>query len=58
LFFWKLFSSAKQIQENPKKCLKALKIHRKSRKIPKDRLRHEQSNKVFGVHEKDFRAPK
>jgi hypothetical protein len=31
-FFPKLFSSAKQIQEKPRKCLKARKILRKSQK--------------------------
>jgi hypothetical protein len=29
-FFWKIISSAKQIQEKPRKCLKAQKIPRKS----------------------------
>jgi hypothetical protein len=33
LFFLKLFSSAKQIQEKPRKCLKARKIPRKFEKF-------------------------
>jgi hypothetical protein len=32
-FFPKLFSSAKQIQEKPRKCLKAREILRKSQKF-------------------------
>jgi hypothetical protein len=32
------------------------KNNKNSRKIPRDRLRHEQSKKTFGAHEKDFRA--
>jgi hypothetical protein len=41
-----MFSNHEKCSEN----------YKNSRKIPRDRLNHEHPNKVFGAHEKDFRA--
>jgi hypothetical protein len=43
-----------EILENVLRHKKYSKNCRSSRKIPGDALGHEQSNKIFGVHEKRF----
>jgi hypothetical protein len=58
--FFEIISSAKQIQEKRRKCLKARKIPKKIPKIPEKcpeiDWNMNSPNQVFGAHEKDFRA--
>jgi hypothetical protein len=59
LFFSEFIFNAKTIPKNLEIVLEVRKILKTSkifRKIPKDRLRHEQSKKLFGAREKDFKA--
>jgi hypothetical protein len=58
--FLKLLFNAKTIPENPRKCFKAQKNTQKITKIPEKfpKIGWSMNNpsKVFGAHEKDFKA--
>jgi hypothetical protein len=60
LFFSEFIFNAKQFQKKSRNCLKARKILQKSQKFQENSQRligdMINPNKVFGAHEKDFRA--